>query len=104
MSWSEGFYLGEIMKRSDFLMDANELVEKVLESLKNGDSACIIAQSDLDKFYKEREELEKYKWLYKVACEIIHDIDGTKVDEIMKDLDRLWNLKNRLDRRNKNDN
>ena len=49
-------------------------------------------------------ELSKYEWLYKVACEIIHDMDGTEVDKIMKDLDRLWNLKNRLDRRNKNDN
>ena len=85
-------------------MDTNELVEKVLKCLKNNDTACVIAQSDLDKFCQEREELEKYKWLYKVACEIIHDIDGTKVDEIMEDLERLWNLKNRLDRRDKNDN
>lgn len=54
------------------------------------------------KFY--RAEKERFEWLYKVACHIIHDMDGTLVDEIMEDLDRLWNLKNRLDRRDKNDN
>lgn len=85
-------------------MDTTELVEKILESLGKDDSACIISQSDLDSLLKSKEELKKYKWLYKVACEIIHDIDGTKVDEIVEDLDRLWKLKNRFEGKNKNDN
>ena len=51
-----------------------------------------------------RADEERYKWLYKVACHIIHDIDGTPVLEIMKDLERLWNIKNNLDRSNANDN
>lgn len=80
------------MKRSDFLMDTTELIEKIFESLKKDDSACIIAQSDLEKFCKEREELKKYKWLYKVACLAIHDTTEIPIEEIKKDFERLWNL------------
>jgi hypothetical protein len=49
-------------------------------------------------------ELSKYKWLYKVSCEIIHDMDGAEVENIMESLERLWNLKNKLERKDKNGN
>lgn len=37
-------------------------------------------------------ELKKFKWLYKVSCMIIHDMDGTPIEEIDKDLNHLWDL------------
>ena len=47
---------------------------------------------------------EKLVWLYKMAVHIIHDIDGTPVEEIMKDLEKLWVLKHNIKVGYKNDN
>lgn len=41
-------------------------------------------------------ELSKYKWLYKVACHIIHDSHGMELEEVQKSIEELWDLKRKM--------
>lgn len=68
-----------------------EDVDKIIEYAKRLDSEVSKAQNEWNELVYE---LSKYKWLYKVACEIIHDMDGVEIDEINKDLERLWGMYN----------
>jgi hypothetical protein len=90
------------MKRSDFIMDSNELAEKIFEGLKKEGRAYVITQSDVDKINKEGEELKKYKWLYKVVCLALHDTTEIPLEEIKKDFEHLWDLKSAREENKKN--
>lgn len=41
-------------------------------------------------------ELSKYKWLYKITCHIIHDMDGVELEEVQKSIEELWDLKRKM--------
>ena len=58
-------------------------------------------------FYKNDSEqnlkmYKKYKWLYQVACEILHDTNGVPLEQVKDELEKLWELQNKVWERNKN--
>ena len=52
-----------------------------------------------------RADEQRYKWLYNVACHIIHDSHGMELEEVKKSIEDLWVLKEKLRKEGKtNDN
>ena len=60
-------------------------------------------------FYKNDLEqnlkmYKKYRWLYQVACEILHDTSDIPLEHIKDEIEKLWDLQNKVWERNKNGN
>lgn len=58
-------------------------------------------------FYKDDSEqnlkmYRKFKWLYQVACEILHDTSDIPLERIKGEIEKLWDLQNKVWERNKN--
>lgn len=82
------------MKKQDFVMTWDEIQIEINKSKKG------VGIVDLEKLENIEKDLQKYKWLYKIACEVIHDIDGVELEDVHKDFEKLWELFK--DRRGKN--
>ena len=87
------------MKKQDFVMTWDE-IQKELQKSKKG-----VGLVDLEVQRRMEHDLEKYKWLYNVACHIIHDSHGMELEEVKKSIEDLWVLKEKLRKEGKtNDN